>query len=397
MIEITSHRQGAILNHNHGVESESSLKIKLEGVSTSGQPIQVNGVPAEMDGRHFYADLELTQKFNPVKVSVMTPYGIYSQEIVLVWDKKSFKRYFCYLDDHSFLFTDLAKDRPASAFDHFYLANLKKCHDLYGLKVTLNAFYHNDHHDFDLKDMPDIWKSEFEDNADWLKFSFHSYSEFPDRPYLESTAEEFGAHYDLVQGEIYRFAGEKSFIPPQVIHWANIHPAVTQEMIRRGSTCYSYTPRARVMGGPSLADRQSGGNMKLIQERSISGEDKSSGTAGLKMHYDYPEEVSYLDKHGVYYDPAIGLFFHGNSDACTNLVPIDEIPAKVAAKMAQRESAGTEVAGFAGHEQYSFPYYPNFVPDHDDRILLLSRLFHEHGYQATFINDGLLGNTAWDN
>ena len=59
MIEITSHRQGAILNHNHGIETESSLKIKVEGISEAGRPVKVNGVPAEMDGRIFRADVDI--------------------------------------------------------------------------------------------------------------------------------------------------------------------------------------------------------------------------------------------------------------------------------------------------------------------------------------------------
>ncbi len=75
------------------------------------------------------------------------------------------------------------------------------------MKITLNTFYNNDHHDFELKNMPDIWKSEFEDNSDWLKFAFHAYGEFPDRPYLEASGEKFGADYDLVYHEVLRFAG----------------------------------------------------------------------------------------------------------------------------------------------------------------------------------------------
>ena len=283
MIEITNFRQGAVLNHNHGVESEKALTVRIEGVSSAGYPVYVNGVRAEMDGQRFEAEIDLTEKLNTVKAQTTTPYGTFAQELVLVWDKKSFKRYSCYIDDHSFLFTDLAKERPKSAFDHFYLGGLKKIHDLYGLKVTLNTFFHNDHHDFELKDMPDCWKSEFIDNSDWLKFSFHSYGEFPDRPYLEATAEEFGRDWDLVQNEIYRFAGEAAYIPPVVIHWANIHPVVAQEMIKRGTRCYSTNMRARVMGGPSLADRQKGGNMNVVQARSASGADKACDTDVLSI------------------------------------------------------------------------------------------------------------------
>ena len=45
MIEITSHRQGAILNRHHGTESVKSLKITVQGISESGHPVKVNGVP----------------------------------------------------------------------------------------------------------------------------------------------------------------------------------------------------------------------------------------------------------------------------------------------------------------------------------------------------------------
>ena len=397
MIEITSHRQGAILNRHHGEESAKSLKITIRGISESGRPVQVNGIPAVMDGRNFTAEIELTQKVNPVTASVLTPYGVYSQELSLVWDKKSFRRVNCYIDDHSFVFTELTRQKPKHAFDHFYLAGLKRIDDEFGLKVTLNAFYRNDHDKagYLLNEMPDTWKSEFEDNADWLKFSFHSYSEFPDRPYLESSAEEIGKDYDLVKNEIIRFAGEKAFIQPIVIHWANIHPAAAAELIRRGTRCYSSSFRARVMGGPSLADRQKGGNMAQVQQRSLSGADKAASTEGLKMHYEYPEETGYLANHYYYYDPTLDIiFFRGV--LCGNLVPIEEVPKKIAAAMKDVESNGVEALSYASHEQYTFPSYPNYIPDHLDRLALAARLFKENGFTPVFFNDGILGNTVWE-
>ena len=397
MIEITSHRQGAILNHNHGIETENSLKITVSGISDCGQPVKINGKPAVMEGRNFYAEVELTQKLNPITASVTTPYGEYSQNIILMWDKKSVRRYNCYIDDHSFVFTELARQKPKRAFDHFYLAGLKKIHDECGFKVTLNAFYRNDHDKdgFLLNEMPDIWKSEFEDNADWLKFSFHSYSEFPDRPYLEASAEDVGKDYDLVQNEIIRFAGEKSFIAPIVIHWANIHPAVAAEIIRRGTRCYSNSFRARVMGGPSLSDRQKGGNMQQIQNRSLSGVDKAASTEGLKMHYEYPEENGYLARNFSYYDPTVDvIFFRGT--VCGNLVPLNEIPGKLEAYLNESERNGVDAMSFASHEQYTFPSYPNYIPDHMERLALCAKIFTERGYKPVFYNDGILGNTVWE-
>ena len=109
MIEITNFRQGAILNHHHGVESDDSLRIIIEGISDHGCPVIVNGVQAEIDGRRFFAEIKLTEKINTIIASTITPYGNYTKEMTLVWDKKSFKRYNFYIDDHIFTFTDLAK------------------------------------------------------------------------------------------------------------------------------------------------------------------------------------------------------------------------------------------------------------------------------------------------
>ena len=67
MIEITNFRQGAVLNHNHGTETEKALTVTIQGVSSSGYPVYVNGVKAEMDGQRFEAEVDLTEKINQVK------------------------------------------------------------------------------------------------------------------------------------------------------------------------------------------------------------------------------------------------------------------------------------------------------------------------------------------
>ena len=395
MIEITNYRQGAILNHNHGVESENALRIKVEGISDHGCPVTVNGVPAEMDGRRFFAEIDLTEKINTITAETITSYGNYKQELTVVWDKKSFKRYNFYIDDHIFTFTDLAKERPARAFDHFYLKGLKNIHEKYGTVFSLNCFYHNAHHEFLLKDMPDIWKSEFIDNSDWLKLSFHAYSEFPDRPYAEASAEDIGRDWDIVQNEIIRFAGEETYIPPCVTHWVNIHPAAAQEMIRRGTRCYAGPLRLRVMGGPSLADRQKGGNMNKIQARSVSGVDRGPEVLGLNLHYGFGEETSYCNHHRSYYDPLLKLYFYING-VCCNLLPIEEIPGRISGILSSAEKFNAETFGIVSHEQYTFPYYPNYLPDHLERMDLAARLYTEADCKPVFFNDGVLGNTVWD-
>ena len=70
MLNLTNFRQGAVLNHNHGKETDKSLTVQIEGISDYGRPVKVNGIPAEMDGRLFRAEIALTQKFNEVTASI---------------------------------------------------------------------------------------------------------------------------------------------------------------------------------------------------------------------------------------------------------------------------------------------------------------------------------------
>ena len=250
MISITNFREGAILNHRHGRESRDALTVTVEGVNSFGAPVRVNGVPADCDGLRFRAEVRLTEKINPVTATTVTPYGEFSQKLTLVWDKASFRRCNFYLDDNIFVFTELAKQRPRRAFDHFYLRELKKLHAKYGAKITLNTFCRNDHEEFLLKDMPDLWKGEFADNSDWLRISLHAYSEFPDRPYAEASRAKFRQDYEQLKSEVERFAGPGVFIPPMVLHWNNLSPGVADEWIKLGGKCYSESLRHRVMAAP---------------------------------------------------------------------------------------------------------------------------------------------------
>jgi len=397
MIEITSFRQGAVLNHNHGKESKDALVIKVQGISDSGYPVQVNGIQADMDGQLFSVELPLTKRVNTITASVLTPLGEYTQTKTVLWDKASFRRFHLFIDDHSFLFTDLAKERPQRAFSHFYLKALKDIHDKYGTTFSLNTFYRNDHspEGFTLDKMPDCYKPEFIDNSDWLRFSFHAYSEFPDRPYAECTAEEFGRDFDLVKNEIIRFAGAESWVNPLVIHWANIHPAAAGELIRRGVHSYCMTYRLRVMGGPSLSSRQNGGDMKSVEQRSISGEDKNAYTYGLEMHYGFSEEDKYMTDHGVRFDPVLGVNFF-QAFLCSNLTPLENIRQRCLDSVNRMSAHGTEAFCAGGHEQYSFPYYPNYEPDHLERLELVSKtLVEDLNCKPVFLDQGDFGNMAW--
>ena len=145
MLEITSHRNGEILNARHGKESASELLIQLRGIASVQSKVTVNGFETIRHDREFSAEIPLTEKINRVTGHAKDKYGERTQTIVLVWDKASYKRYAVRIDDNSFVFTDLAKNKYNSIFDHFYLDGLKKLHEKYGSKFILKCFYENAH------------------------------------------------------------------------------------------------------------------------------------------------------------------------------------------------------------------------------------------------------------
>ena len=392
MLEITNIRQGQILNHNHGIETGDALEVKVEGISDYAGRVRINGVRAAAAGRVFSARLKLTGQINRITAVTQTPDGEYSQSIQVVWDKKSFQRYNFFIDDHSFVFTGIARQRPKRAFDHFYLRGLKKIHDKYGFKITLNVFYRDDHHHFELKDFPDCYRSEFAGHSDWLRFSMHAYSEFPDRPYIEAGAAEFARDYNLIRREIIRFAGASSWISPVVLHWGNIHPAVAQYLVTHGCRAYSRSFRPRIMGGPSLQERMQGGNMRAIGRRSSAGPGLAED---FEYYYDEGAEKSFLEKHRAYYHPGLKVFFFAGH-CCCNLCSVKQIVAKSKTALAAAAASGAEVFGAASHEQYSFPDYHNYIPDHLVRIETAVRCMAEAGCQPVFFSEGLLGNMAWE-
>lgn len=391
MLSITNLREGALLNSHHGIERATGLTIEIQGINTFGTPVKINGVPAQQDGLRFSAPVELTQKINIVEVATMTSYGEFSQKLTLVWDKKSFRRCNFYIDDNIFLFTELAKERPARAFDHFYLKALKEIHNKYGLKITLNTFYHNDHEEFLLKDMPDIWKSEFTDNSDWLKISLHAYSEFPDRPYAEASRKDFLRDYNMLKSEVERFAGSSAFIIPAVLHWNNLSSGVADELIKLGCPCYSESMRHRVMSTPPFDELT-----EIEQREEFRSEIYVPPTEPLARHYGFAEEIGYLEKHGAVYDRGLGIFFYHDWIIC-NLLTLEQIPRLFKRVRDTADTYKCDLFSAGGHEQYSFPGYSNYQPDHFQKLDETARLMVEDaGCTPVFYQDGLLGNTAWE-
>ena len=61
-----------------------------------------------------------------------------------------------------------------SIFDNTFFADLKDLHEKYGAVFTLNTFNTYTNTDYDISNTTIKFKNEFNNNSDWLKFSFHA-------------------------------------------------------------------------------------------------------------------------------------------------------------------------------------------------------------------------------
>ena len=115
MLEITSHRNGEVLNHTHGRETAEALTIVVRGIADPQSLVTVNGLPTFRHDRQFFVEVPLRERINRVTACAHDKFGERTQTIVLVWDKASFKRYTVRIDDNSFFFTDLVLASISSA------------------------------------------------------------------------------------------------------------------------------------------------------------------------------------------------------------------------------------------------------------------------------------------
>ncbi len=380
MLEITSHRNGEILNYKHGKETPDALTIQIRGIATPQSSVTVNGIAAKRNDREFTAEIPLTEKINTVTAKARDKFGERTLSIVLVWDKASFKRYAVRIDDNCFFFADLTRNKPKYLMDHFYLKKLKEFHDKYGSKFILKCFFRNDHdaEKFTLDKATDAYKSQFEDNSDWLHLAFHALGEFPDRPYQHCSGKKLAEDYDLTMKELIRIAGSKSCTPPTNVHWAMLEPENYSVLKERGLKILT--------SGGFIANR-------LIVE----GEIRQQMTSSCDIGFFYEQDVAHhmLNKR-CYYDPDHGLFL-SRTFFCFNIDTPSGIEEKIREEDARSRETGSEMMECIGHEQYAYPAYFNYLPDYFDRLEASCRVPTELGYKPVFFQDGIFGNTAWGN
>ncbi len=98
-----------------------------------------------------------------------------------------------------------------------------------------------------------------------------------------------------------------------------------------------------------------------------------------------------LCHHNAWKDFRSGIVL-SRCDICCNLTPLDQIAATL--EPPSKDPNLAEIMDLFTHEQYFWPFYVNYIPDHAQRLDATIRWVTEHGYKPVFYHEGFLGAPA---
>jgi len=347
---------GAVINHRHGTQGDGELRLTVQGRAGLDERVTVQGEKVRRQGEAFAAEIALRHRETDIVARADGPAGSSAHRVRVLWDRHSRPRYRFSVDDNSFFLRDVAQQGYRSLFDCFYLAGLRDLHQKYGARFVLNIYYATED-GFELPSFPDRYRGEWADCAHWLKLAFHARANKPDWPYLHASAEQLAADFDQVAEQILRFAGEAAYSPPTVIHWGMVQPSALPCLYERG---------VRALSGFFLCrEGHWTVNYRLDAARS-----------------------EYLSRHDALVDFDSGITF-SNVDLVCNNTPVDRIAPQL--DPLPDDPARAEIVDLFTHEQYFWPFYANYLPDHPKRLDAAIRWVTDHGYQPVFFHEGLLG------
>ncbi|MBO4647630.1 MAG: hypothetical protein J5806_05690 [Lentisphaeria bacterium] len=242
------------------------------------------------------------------------------------------RMYNFFIDDNVFFFDDIFRHGFASIFDSFYLAGLKRAHERFGTRFTLNTFFHNWHHpEFDISQFPDRYRAEFEANSDWLRFAFHGQSEFPENPYSTAYPEKIAEHYEQWRREMVRIAGESTLIAPVIFHYFDAAASARKFMREQGMKFFAV---------------RTGSPFALNSE---------------------------FDQYEIPVDIILNLF----------KADIAGIRTTLEGKLA----AGQQKILIGSHEQYAYRHYVNYIPEYFDGLFAACEVMKNRGCEPVYFNE----------
>jgi len=356
-VSILSPVHGAILNRHDGKQTDTGLEITVQGVVEGADCVTVNGIPAHVVGSTFAATCIVAEPQVTLTAEAVKAGESVAHRVTVLWDRYSFPRYRLSLDDNIYFLRDIAKEQPVSLFDNWFLAFWRNLHRRYGTKTHINLYYECE--DFNLSQMPVRYKAEWQDNAHWLKLSFHARADVPAEPYKEASAAQLLADYRQVKEQVLRFAGEEVWSNFTTLHWGTGTRAA----------CRALRQEEGVWGlaGYFIADEKG---------------------ARVNYYLDYPT-TAYLYRHDYWKDLGEDLIFVTH-DLVINL---KKTPEEVVAHLEEvaHDPHRAEILELMIHEQYFRKILRHYQPNAMAKVEAAVHWVTERGYKPVLYDEGFLG------
>ena len=352
-LRISQPHHGDVLNRHDGIETDDQIMVPVRGVAPAGEKVSVNGVAALVEGGEFSCTVPLSEKRNVI----MAESSDATDEILVWWHKGSRKRFRFSVDDNILFLKDLGlhPNDYDSLFEHWYLGFWRQMHEEFGAKIHINIYYQTE--GFDLTQMPEKWKGEWQENSWWLRLSFHGLQNEPARIYRNATYAQMAHDYDLVCGHIRRFAGNEVITNTTTVHWAEC-------------------PKDAII---ALRDR---GIERLIGLFWVRDGVCNTG------YYLSPEQCEYCHSRDAWYDSETGLLFI-TCDAVVNSLQVEQIGPHLDEREASPHTG--EMIELLIHEQYFWEQTGIYQPTITEKVRTALRWVTERGYEPVFWGDGFLG------
>ena len=345
---------GDMLSAYDGKLSDGGIMTEVKMSAPSGMKLKINGTVASFTEGNFKALIRLKEYKNIIEAEDLISGE--KKSIVVYWLKNVADRYRLSIDDNIWFLKDISANslKYKSIFENPYLGFLKKVHDQFGTKIHLNLFYQTE--GFNLSQMTDKYKSEWKDNAGWIRLSFHALQEFPDRPYLNAGYTQVKNDCILVDDQIRRFAGEELMGPVTTLHWG----AANNEGCR------------------ALRDQG---------YKALSGYFNAEGPDPVSYYLNDAERLHVNDRF---------IWKDNNEDIILSRMAIVINTLKLEEILPYLESLRCRghrppYADLMIHEQYFYPTYFNYQPDFREKVLTSVKWAADKGYKPAFLSECVFG------
>lgn len=340
-----------LFTHADGKPYENGIVTEISVSAPCSRNILINGNAATEKDGVYTAKVYLDAYRNAVEAIDADTKE--SMTMTIFWLKDGYKTYRFGVDDVIRCFQNIYEhqDEYTSIFDDPFLKIYKELHEKYNTYVHMHIYYETDDKKFNLTMFPDKYKSEFQANGDWLKFTFHARADHPDSPYKHASYELVMREGRQVEKEILRFAGKEVTSNVTSQHWADSNLWATRAFRNLGFRCIDGYFQFDENGDPYVS------------------------------YYLDKEQTAHVATRDFWVDNKEDIMFV-KDDIVINEVELDKID-EYMEDISSRENHCFHYLLI--HEQYFYEDYYMYEKDYKERIFKTVDWCHRNGYRPATI------------